>query len=101
MNRSWLTLIIIGVIVLFVAVGWEIYQNASGNRSNITVTVIEYQRKTLFSPIVEKHLSSDPIYISRNSSQGNQTQTFNGTTNQENLPGQNLNQPAQNSTTNP
>lgn len=63
MNKSWLTLMGIGMIVLVVAVGWELYQNVSGNRSNISVTVVDFQRNTLFSPVVEKHLSNDPNFL--------------------------------------
>lgn len=65
MNKSWLTLIILGVLFLVAAIAWEAYQNFSGARSNIDITLIDYQRDTLFTPTLEKHLSSDPRYINR------------------------------------
>lgn len=54
-----------GIVFLVAAVGWEAYQNFSGARSNIDTTLIEYQRTTLFSPKLEKHLTSDPRYINQ------------------------------------
>ena len=67
MNKSWLLLIVIGVIFLGAAIAWEYYQNVSGSRSNIDVSIIEYQRGTLFSPTLEKHLTTDPNYITNGS----------------------------------
>lgn len=64
MNRTWLTLIIVGILFLGVTVFWELYQNLSGAKSNVDVTVIEYQRGTLLTPVTEKHLTSDSKYIS-------------------------------------
>lgn len=68
MNKSWLTLIIMGMIFLAAVIGWEAYQNFSGARSNIDLTIVEYQRDSLFSPRLEKHLTSDPRYINQLSS---------------------------------
>ena len=69
MNKSWITLIILGILFLAAAIGWEAYQNFSGARSNIDTTLIEYQRDTLFSPKLEKHLTTDPRYINQLSTQ--------------------------------
>lgn len=68
MNKSWLTLIIMGLVFLAAVIGWEAYQNFSGSRSNIDLTIVEYQRDSLFSPRLEKHLTSDPRYINQLSS---------------------------------
>lgn len=68
MNKSWLALIIIGVLFLLGVIGWEAYQNLSGARSNINIALIEYQRETLFSPGLEAHLNSDTKFIERESS---------------------------------
>jgi hypothetical protein len=65
MNKSWILLIIMGLVFLAAAIGWEAYQNFSGARSNIDISVIEYQRETLLSPRLEKHLTTDPAYINR------------------------------------
>ncbi len=65
MNRSWIILIITGVLFLAGAVAWEAYQNFSGARSNIDTTLIEYQRSTLFSKNLEKHITSDTRYINQ------------------------------------
>ncbi len=66
MNRSWLTLMIMGIVFLIAAVAWEAYQNFSGARSNIDISIVEYQRDSLFSPRLEQHLSSDPKFITQN-----------------------------------
>ena len=76
MNKSWLTLIIVGLIVLFVAFGWEIYQTTSGNRSNITISVVDFQRKTLFSGALEKHIISDPVFLNKNAAQDDSQQVL-------------------------
>jgi len=65
MNKSWLLLIVMGIFFLVAAIGWEAYQNISGSRSNIDVTLVEYQRESLFSNTLEKHLTSDPRYINQ------------------------------------
>jgi len=65
MNKSWISLIIIGILFLAGAIAWEAYQNFSGARSNIDTTLIEYQRETLFSKNLEKHMTSDTRYINQ------------------------------------
>jgi hypothetical protein len=69
MNKSWLLLIVAGLGFLFAVIGWEAYQNFSGARSNIDLSLIEYQRDSLFNPTLEKHLSSDSRYINQLSQQ--------------------------------
>lgn len=65
MNRSWLTLVVIGILFLIATVGWELVQNLSGNRSNVVITVIDYQRDTLFSNQVKNHIESDKEYLTQ------------------------------------
>ncbi len=65
MNKSWILLIITGVLFLAGAIAWEAYQNFSGARSNIDTTLVEYQRETLFSKKLEDHITSDPRYINQ------------------------------------
>lgn len=65
MNKSWLILIIIGGIFLITTVGWEIFQNVSGNRSNIVITIIDYQRNTLFSPEMRNHMQSKKDFLTQ------------------------------------
>ena len=65
MNRSWIILIIIGSVFLITTVGWEIFQNVSGNRSNVVITIIDYQRNTLFSPEMKEHMQSNKDFITQ------------------------------------
>lgn len=65
MNRTWLILIVIGTIFLIANVGWEIFQSASGNRSNVVITILDYQRDSLFSPQVKNHIEEDRDFITQ------------------------------------
>lgn len=65
MNKSWIILIILGILFLSAVIGWEAYQNFSGARSNIDTTLVEYQRESLISPKLENHIKLDPNYINR------------------------------------
>lgn len=68
MNKSWLNLIILGVVILVAAIAWEIYQDNSGYRSKIDTTVTEYKQTTLLNPKLEQHLVNDPDYANAGSS---------------------------------
>ncbi len=62
MNKTWILLIVLGVVFLVVAVGWEVYQSVSGNRSTINTEIVEYSRNTLLSPKLENFLNTDPDF---------------------------------------
>ena len=68
MNKTWLNLIVLGVIFLVLAIGWEIYQDSAGYRSKIDTTLTEYSQSNLINPSLEKHILSDPNFNSTQSS---------------------------------
>ncbi len=62
MNKLFVYLIIIGVLILLLVSGWEVYQISSGARSTGEITVIEISNDTLIPSALENHLKQDPDY---------------------------------------
>lgn len=62
MNKLFLYLLIIGLVILTLVATWEIYQVSSGAKSTGSLTVVEIPNKTLLSPVLEEHLKTDPDY---------------------------------------
>lgn len=56
MNRLFMYLVGIGVLILFMIVGWEILQIATGLKSSVNQAVIEMPRDKLFTESAEKFL---------------------------------------------
>jgi len=75
MNKTWLNLIIAGVIILVATIAWEIYQDNTGYRSHIDTSVSQYQQKTLLSPNVEKHIVNDPDFANSGGGSSSSDQT--------------------------
>lgn len=62
MNTTWKRLLIIGTIILLLVIGWEVFQIASGGKTSFNLTVLEMGRSNIFSPNLERHLTTDPEY---------------------------------------
>ena len=58
LDKYWKILIVLGIVFLAAAIGWEIYQIRSGNRDDFTLTVNEMPRQNLLSPEIINHLRS-------------------------------------------
>jgi len=68
MNKTWLNLIILGIIFLMVAISWELYQDSAGYRSKIDYTVLEYPQSKLLYPKLEQHILNDQNFNAAQSS---------------------------------
>jgi hypothetical protein len=62
LNRYWIILMLIGIGMLLIVAGWEVYQIASGNRSEVNVTVSELENNTLIPKNLEQHFLTDPDF---------------------------------------
>ncbi len=58
MDRVWINLIIIGLVVLFFTVFWEIYTSFDGTRSTQSFVVTEMPRNKIFSEDLKNYLKS-------------------------------------------
>lgn len=47
LNKSWIILIVIGVILMMITIGWDIYQIFSGNNDEFNYTVNPIPIETL------------------------------------------------------
>lgn len=57
LNKSWLYLILIGVLALVFTLGWEVYQISTGSRSKFELTINPITNPNLISPGLEEHLN--------------------------------------------
>lgn len=60
LNKTWLYLILIGLVFLIAFVIWEITQLQTNLRTNLNVT--EYSRDILLNQKTKDHLKSDPEF---------------------------------------
>jgi flagellar basal body-associated protein FliL len=58
LNKSWLAIIIFGVIFLLGTVAYSLFQSFSGADSDFTQLVNEFPRGSLLTGNVEEHLSN-------------------------------------------
>jgi len=56
MNKLFLYMVAIGVLILFMIIGWEVLQIATGQKSNVNQAVIEMPRDKIFLESLEKFL---------------------------------------------
>jgi len=60
MNKNWIVLVAIGVIVMFAIVGWDIFATFAGYKTEFSFRISEVDDR-LFGP-VEDHLLRDPNF---------------------------------------
>jgi len=60
MSRSWMTLVIIGVIAVIVLVGWDVVLTFTGNKSTFNYNIVP-MNNSLFGNL-EAHLKADPKF---------------------------------------
>ncbi len=58
-NKSWLALIIFGVVFLIFTIIWDILQITSLGAEEFSYSVNQMPRSILLSPTVKEHLQSD------------------------------------------
>jgi len=61
MNRLFLYLVGIGVLILFLLVGWEVLQISTGLKSSVNQTVILMPRDTIFTDNVKNFLEEKKL----------------------------------------
>jgi hypothetical protein len=64
MNRPWLVLIIVGIVILIATIAFQFYQVSSGAESKINQIIIPMPRSNLITKNLETHLLSDPNFSS-------------------------------------
>ena len=63
MNKLFLYLLVIGLVILVVVASWEVFQVTSGAKSTGDFVVVEIPNTVLVPPLLEDHLEADPGYI--------------------------------------
>ena len=61
MNKLFLYLVGVGVLILLLIIGWEVLQIATGLTSKVNQTVIEMPRDKIFPENVEKFLEEKKL----------------------------------------
>ncbi len=54
-------MIMVGIVVLLLAVAWEVYQISSGNRDKFNLTVNSMPREVILTPEVREHLKTTQL----------------------------------------
>lgn len=62
MNKLFMYLLVIGLVILVIVAAWEIYQVSSGAKSTGSLTVVEISNPVLIPEALEDHLKEDPDY---------------------------------------
>ncbi len=61
MNRTWITLVVIGVVAVVILVGWDFVLTITGNKSAFAYNIVPIS-PTLFGK-VEDHLTTDSNFF--------------------------------------
>jgi len=62
LNKTWLYLIYIGIIILIGFIGFNIYQSLTGVDTEFNETVNDFSQSEIFSDEVKNHLRSAPDF---------------------------------------